>query len=97
MDASHSTDRFRYALYRPALIVLNQRECLFGTDPYRFHYPFTRRFGRMFVQQVQLVVITDFENIGSNLHAARIALAAVIIDYDLRTRISPQDLPSIVS
>jgi hypothetical protein len=46
----------------------------------------------MLVQQVQLVVITNFENVGSNLHAARIALAAVVIDQDLRTLISPKDL-----
>jgi hypothetical protein len=45
----------------------------------------------MLVQQVQLVVITDLENVGSNLHAARIALAAVVIDQDLRTLISPKD------
>jgi hypothetical protein len=45
----------------------------------------------MFIQQVKLVVITDFEYIGSNLHTARIALTSVVVDHDLRTRISLQD------
>jgi len=61
-------------------MIFNDRECLFGTDPYRFHYSFTCRLGRVLVQHVQLVVVADFENIGSNLHATGVALAPVIID-----------------
>jgi hypothetical protein len=42
MDASHSTDRFRYALYRPALIVLNQRHlCRFRVRSMRGLFPGT--------------------------------------------------------
>jgi hypothetical protein len=47
----------------------------------------------MFVQYVQLVVITDFENIGSNLHATGIALATVVIDYNFRRHSSARDFP----
>jgi hypothetical protein len=42
----------------------------------------------MIVKHVEPVIIPDFENIGSNLHAASIALAAIVIDLDLRRRFS---------
>jgi hypothetical protein len=48
----------------------------------------------MFVQQIEFVIITDFENVWSDLHAARIALATVVIDNDLRMRFSRRILLS---
>jgi hypothetical protein len=78
---------------RVALVELTYRERLLGTDPHSFHHPLARGFGWVFVQYVQFVVVTDLENIGSNLHAARIALASIVIDHDLRRRFSPRRLP----
>jgi hypothetical protein len=42
----------------------------------------------MLVEQVQLIILANFKDFGSNLHAPRVALATVVIDNNFRMRIS---------
>ena len=46
----------------------------------------TRRFRRLLLEYVEEVVVTHFEDLGSDSHAHRVARALVVVDDDLHPR-----------